>query len=153
MQYLSDLFRYNATAARKVTKSLKTVDERRFLSERVCGIGSLRDLLVHIVGVEDYWINGVIRKQDFKRYKPEDFTGRDEIEKAWMKTMDDIRTLVGGLTPEMLGEQRTVKWDREYSFPVEKVLQHLYTHTVHHRGQAVAAIRLLGGEAPEVDII
>ncbi len=153
MQYLVDLFGHNAMAAQKVMKSLKTVDEQKFLSEKVCGTGSLRDLIVHIFGVEDYWINGVILKQDFKRFKREDFTGRDEIEKSWRQTQDDIRRLLEGLTPEMLAEQRTVKWDKEYSFPVEKILQHLYTHTVHHRGQAVAAIRLLGGETPEVDII
>ena len=153
MQYLVDLFRYNDAAAAKVMKAMRTVDEQKFLNEKVSGIGSLRDLIVHIIGVEDYWINGVVRKQDFERYKPEDFTGGTGIEEAWMKITGDIRMLLDSLTLEMLTEQRTVKWDKEYSFSVEKILQHLYTHTVHHRGQAVAAIRLLGGEVPEVDII
>lgn len=153
MQYLKDLFGYNAMAAESLMKSLKTVDEQRFLGDKVSGIGSLRDLVVHIFGVEDYWVNSVIRGKDVKRYRPEDFNDSTEIEEAWSKTQSDIRDLLEGLTPEGLAEQRTVKWDRDYSFSVEKILQHLYTHTVHHRGQAVAAISLLGGEVPEVDII
>lgn len=153
MQYLVDLFGYNATAAEKVIRSLKTVDEQKFLNEKVSGIGSLRDLVVHIFGTEDYWVNGVIRKQEFERHKPQDFINFARIEKAWAKTTNDIRVLLDSLTPEMLAEQTTVTWDKEYSFSVEKILQHLYTHTVHHRGQAVASIRLLGGEPPEVDII
>lgn len=153
MQYLMDLFGYNAGAAEKVMKSLKTVDEKQFRNERVSGTGSLRDLIVHIFVTEDYWVNCIIRGEDSKRYKAENFNDFAGVEEAWNKTQDDIRHLLDGLSPEMLAEQRTVEWDREYGFSVEKILQHLYTHTVHHRGQAVAAIRLLGGEVPEVDII
>jgi uncharacterized damage-inducible protein DinB len=36
---------------------------------------------------------------------------------------------------------------------LERIFQHLYTHTVHTRGQIVAAIRTLGGDVPCVDII
>lgn len=153
MQYLKELFNHNAEVAEKIMEAMRTVDRRKFIEHKIAGKGSLRDIIVHIFGAEDFWINGVIGKKVYAHHKGENFDDYDQIEKAWRKCIGDTRHLLERLTPEILDEERKVKWDREYSFPVEKILQHVYTHSVHHCGQAVAGIRLLGGEAPQVDII
>jgi len=153
MQYLKDLFKHNAEVAEKIMKAMRTVDKRKFIEEKISGKGSLRDVVVHIFGAEDHWINGIIGKKEYAHHRGENFIDYEEIEKAWRKAHDDIRRLLEKLTPEKLAETRTIKWDKEYRFPVEKILQHVYTHSIHHSGQAVAGIRLLGGQAPDVDMI
>ncbi len=153
MEYLRDLFGYNTKFADEIIKSLRTVDGARFIEEKVSAWGSLRNLVVHLVEVEDYWINKIIQGKEFRQYDFEDYTEIDAIEKKWKDIEGDIMLFLANLTPADLKKEIRVKWDKEYSFPLEKILQHLYTHTVHHRGQVVAAISTLGGKTPYVDII
>jgi uncharacterized damage-inducible protein DinB len=153
MQYLKDLFEYNAKFADEVVKSLRTIDHDRFLIENVSAWGSLRNLVMHLVEVEDYWINKIIQKKEFKQYDFEEYDSIDMIEKKWKEIDGETTLFINNLTAEMLKREYTVKWDKEYSYPLERILQHLYTHTVHTRGQIVACIRILGGKIPYVDII
>jgi uncharacterized damage-inducible protein DinB len=153
MQYLKDLFGYNVQFTDEVIKSLRSVDRNRFIDEKVSAWGSLRNLMVHVIEAEDYWINKVIQGKEFAEYEFDDFADVDSIEKRWKEVDADILLFLETLAPEDLRRERRVKWDKEYSFPLEKILQHIYTHTVHHRGQIVAGIRTLGGKVPYVDIL
>ncbi len=153
MQYLKDLFGYNAGFTGEVIKSLKKIDNDMFTKTKISAWGSLRNLVMHLIEAEDFWINKTIQGRDFHPYDFDDFTDIDTIEKRWIKIDQDIISFVNNLAPEELKTERKVKWDREYSFPLEKILQHLYTHTVHTRGQIVAGIRALGGDVPYVDIL
>lgn len=153
MQYLKDLFGYNATFSDEVIKSLRTIDHSKFLNENVSAWGSLRNLTMHIIEVEDYWINKIIQNKPFKQYDFVDFVQIDIIEEKWKELDLEIISFVNTLSSDDLKRDIKVEWDRAYVFPLEKVLQHLYTHTVHTRGQIVAAIRILGGKVPFVDII
>jgi uncharacterized damage-inducible protein DinB len=153
MQYLKELFGYNVKFTGEVIKSLKKIDNDMFTKTKVSAWGSLRNLVMHLVEAEDFWINKTIQGREFSPYDFDDFTDIATIEKRWVKIDQDIISFVNNLGPEELKTERKVKWDREYTFPLEKILQHLYTHTVHTRGQIVAGIRALGGEVPYVDII
>jgi uncharacterized damage-inducible protein DinB len=153
MQYLKVLFAYNAKFAEDIIMAMRTLDQKRFVEEKVSSWGSLRNLVMHLIEVEDYWINKVITSGDFQPYDFEKFTDLNSIEKRWKKIDTDIIRFLENLTPAELNTERAVKWDKEYSYPLERILQHLYTHTVHTRGQVVAGIRALSGDVPCVDII
>lgn len=153
MNYLKELFGYNAKFADEVIRALKTVDSKKFIDQKVGAWGSLRDLMVHTIEAEDYWINKIIQGKEFTQYEFDDFNDYDDIEEKWKEIEADILIYLERLTPDELKKEIKVKWDKEYIFPIEKILQHIYTHTVHHRGQIVSGINLLGGKAPGVDII
>ncbi len=153
MQYLRVLFGYNAKFADDIIKAMRTLDQKRFIEEKVSSWGSLRNLVMHLIEVEDYWINKVITSGEFQPYNFENFTDLDTIEKQWKQIDADIIRFLENLTPEELNTERAVQWDKEYSYPLERILHHLYTHTAHTRGQVVAGIRILGGDVPSVDII
>ena len=153
MPYLPVLFDYNAKFAEETLKALRTVPHEKFLTEKISGHGSLRDTMVHIIQTEDYWLHKVICGEQFTRYNVADFANIDSLEKQWRRVHEEYRQLLASLTADALQEKRKVTWDKEYEFALETVLQHVYTHTVHHRGQVIAGIRLLGGEPPYVDII
>jgi uncharacterized damage-inducible protein DinB len=153
MQYLKDLFGYNARFADEVIKSLRTIDRARFIEEKVSAWGSLRNLVMHLIEAEDYWINKVVQGKEFKQYDFDDYFDIDAIEEKWKEVDGDIILFLEGITTEELKKDRQVKWDKEYSFKLERILQHINNHTAQTRGQIVAAIRTLGGKVPYVDII
>ena len=153
MQYLKDLFGYNARFADEVIKSLRTIDRARFIEEKVSAWGSLRNLVMHLIEAEDYWINKVVQGKEFKQYDFDDYFDIDAIEEKWKEVDGDIILFLEGITTEDLKKDRQVKWDKEYSYKLERILQHIYNHTAQTRGQIVVAIRALGGKVPYVDII
>jgi uncharacterized damage-inducible protein DinB len=153
MQYLKELFGYNAKFRDDIIKSLRTLDQQAFVTTKVSSWGSLRNLVMHLIEAEDYWVNQVIEDNGFTPYNFEDFSDIDNIETRWKKVDGDVIAYLDKLTPTEFKTERTVKWDKEYNYPLERIFQHLYTHTVHTRGQIVAGIRTLGGDVPCVDII
>jgi len=153
MQYLKELFAYNAKFADEIIKSLQTIDNDIFIEEKVSAWGSLRNLVIRLIEAEDYWINKIIQGKDFSQYDFDDFSDLAVIEKRWKDIDADILLFLESLRPEDLKGEKTVKWDKEYSYPLDRILMHLYTHTVHTRGQIVAGISALGGKIPYVDII
>ena len=153
MTYLGELFGYNAKFADEVIKSLKTVERAKYIDQKICAWGSLRNLVVHLIEAEDFWINKVVKGGEFNRYEYDDYNDYEAVEEKWQEIEADILLFVEGLKEEDLKQEKTVKWDKEYIYPLERMLQHLYTHTVHHRGQIVAGISALGGKTPYVDII
>jgi uncharacterized damage-inducible protein DinB len=125
----------------------------RLTDEKVSAWGSLRNLVMHLIEAEDYWINKIVQGKPFVPYDHDDFGDFDAIRDKWHAVDREVLRFVGSLNESDRERVITVRWDKEYSFPLERVLLHLYTHTVHHRGQIVAAISALGGKVPYVDII
>lgn len=153
MQYLKELFAYNVKFADEVIKSLETIETSKLIEEKVSSWGSLRNLVMHLIEAEDYWINKIVQGKPFTQYDFDDFSDLAAIEKRWKDIDADILLFLDTLNPADLKSERKVKWDQEYSYPLERILMHLYTHTVHTRGQIVAGIRILGGKSPYVHII
>jgi uncharacterized damage-inducible protein DinB len=153
MEYLGQLFAYNTKFADEIIEALRTVDRTRFVDEKVSAWGSLRDLVMHLIEVEDYWVNKIVQGKPFTQYDFKDFNDVDTIRDKWHEVDREVLRFVESLSVEDLNREYTVMWDKEYKFPLERIFQHLYTHTVHTRGQVVAGIRALDGKVPYVDII
>jgi uncharacterized damage-inducible protein DinB len=153
MEYLRQLFAYNAHFADEIIDSLKTIDKSRFTEENVSAWGSLRNLVMHLIEAEDYWISKIIQGRPFTQYDFNEYVDIDTIHHRWLLVDGQIKQFVDSLSIGDLKKEYTVKWDKEYTYPLERILQHLYTHTVHTRGQVVAGIRALDGKVPYVDII
>lgn len=145
MDYLKDLFGYNAGFVDEIIRSLRAIDPTRLVDEKISAWVSLRNLVMRLIEVRDYWINKILQNKEFRSYDFEEFSSVDLIEKRWKEVEADIGLFLNSLNPDDLMNVKTVNWDKEYSFPIEKILRHLYTHTVHTRGQIVAAIRILAG--------
>ena len=81
MQYLKELFGYNVKFADEIIKALRKIDQERFIGEKISAWGPLRNLVMHLIEVEDYWINKVIQNKEFRPYDFEDYTDIETIEK------------------------------------------------------------------------
>jgi uncharacterized damage-inducible protein DinB len=108
MQYLKELFAYNAKFADEVIKSLENIEIEKLLEQKVSSWGSLRNLTMHLIEAEDYWINKIVQGKPFTQYDFDEFSDLATIEKRWKDIDADILLFLETLTPESLKEVRKV---------------------------------------------
>lgn len=119
------------------------------------GLNSLRRILVHIHSGESVWL---ARWQG----KVETPWPREDVQLAPAEVLANLRSLIpardaflDSLTAERLTADQPYRDSRGNLFRatlMQMILQGL-VHSIHHRAQAVNAIRRLGGTAPEVDLM
>lgn len=118
------------------------------------GQASLWATLLHVVGVENYWLYMMSGK-----LAVEDYPGKPTAE-----AVDEHRRLVAAALREHLASRSDQELNTEVTFhgdenerPVTHspafVVQHLITHAFHHKGQAAAQCRLLGRPMPDSDLL
>ncbi|MCP4632586.1 MAG: DUF664 domain-containing protein [candidate division Zixibacteria bacterium] len=148
-----ELYEHNQRLKKIALDSLKTIDWDKARTENVCGLGSIGNLISHTMEAADWWLTSVLKGEPFNDYIYEDFTDIESFREKWDDVDNRFISYIGSLKKENLDEERKVKWDKEFTFKVKDILIHVYTHTVHHRGQIVMAIRNLGGKPEETDIL
>jgi uncharacterized damage-inducible protein DinB len=118
------------------------------------GQTSLWATLLHIVGVENYWLYMLSGKLAVEDYPSE----------TTAMALDEHRRLVASALREYLNSRSEAELNTETTFhgdaneqPVTHspafVVQHLITHAFHHKGQAAAQCRLLGRPMPDSDML
>jgi uncharacterized damage-inducible protein DinB len=128
------------------------MDAADFL-KRKPGAFSVRDLLVHLMDAEDYWVGSVILGGGHHKFTPEKYGDPQTLRADWDEVRDRTGKMFATLSEEMLGETRTVQWENEVTFDVNRALWHLLLHQIHHFGQACMLIREYGYEPPVVDLL
>lgn len=117
------------------------------------GRGSIRNLLVHIANIYEYWIG----KQGLKKNLP--FTSYDS--KTNIKDLVDLFLQVDSLMDEffeIIEQNQIEKIVYQRNGNTEKVtplmlFTHVITHEFHHKGQILSLSRHLGYEPIDTDII
>jgi uncharacterized damage-inducible protein DinB len=135
-------------------ESVKTVDWGRAMTDNVCGWGSLRNLIAHTFEAEDYWFTKILKSQPWERYAYNDFADLESLRSKWIVVTANSLEYIDRLSEnDFKSSVRRVKFEKEYILEVQKIILHVYTHTAHHRGQIVMAVRQMGGMPKDVDII
>lgn len=119
------------------------------------GVGrrSLRNILIHLVETEIYWVS-VLRGTEFEQLNHEEFTTPDSIRALWCGVETETSEFLENLNDEQLHHVKTVTWgENTINFTVRKALLHLVTHETHHRGLIIGLIRQLGFEPPDVNML
>lgn len=119
------------------------------------GRGSIRDTLVHIANVYEFWI-GHFAMQSL----------RATTETNLIRTTQDIRNLFSAVDEmvelflqenshrpdeRIVGEIPSLHAQKEYS--VLQLMTHVMTHEFHHKGQIMTMGRMLGYTPPDADVI
>jgi uncharacterized damage-inducible protein DinB len=116
------------------------------------GQASVRDQLVHIVFVEEAWIKA-LQGIRYQPWRPDDFRSLATIVPA----KDSVRRATAAYL-ERLGESELnapVQPGEQWAGPPRSpafIIQHIVTHSFHHKGQVVAMCRILGHSAPDTDL-
>jgi len=118
------------------------------------GMRPVRDVLVHMIGAEAFWIRHVIHGQPRQRLDPASFSGLDSILAAWVPQREGTLVLVRALTPEERLSRRPFPWNPAESASIEEIVWHVVTHEQYHRGQVFTRLALLGRrDLPDYDLL
>jgi len=125
-----------------------------FVEEIPCFAGgSVRNHLVHIIGVEQFWIYA-LQDIPWKPWAREDYASVDQLAAAKNRVAEETIAYVNALTGDQLNTDLTVR-PQEWPGPLRSpayILHHIVTHSFHHKGQVASMLRYLGENPPDTDL-
>jgi uncharacterized damage-inducible protein DinB len=147
------LVNHNLVCRDSLFQTLEKLDSEEFLRPTGAGKGSVRDILVHIMNAEKYWI-AFLKQAKNKASNPEEFQDIQGIKDAWVEVSALTDEYVKNLQEDQLHHVKAVRsGNRTISFTVAKALLHMTTHETHHRGFLIGLIRQKGLEPPDVNML
>ncbi|MFX0055372.1 MAG: DinB family protein [Promethearchaeota archaeon] len=153
MSCIEILFEHNIAVREPILDSVRQLSNEDFTRNHGVGWGSVRDILVHLINTEKYWIS-VLKDVEMDWLDSSDFPDLQSIAKAWVDVEKETREYMMALDNDQLHHVKRVRWpDATVSFTVKKALVHIATHEVHHRGLIVGLIRMMGHRPPVVDML
>jgi uncharacterized damage-inducible protein DinB len=153
MSCIEMLFEHNFTVRGAILDSLKNLSNDDFNQNHGVGWGSVRDILVHLVNTEKYWIS-ILKEEEMEWLESSQYPDLDSVAEAWIDVEKVTREYLMKLETYSLHHVKRVRWpDATISFTVKKALVHLATHEIHHRGLIVGLIRMMGHTPPLVDML
>jgi uncharacterized damage-inducible protein DinB len=124
-------------------------------TKEIDGFGrpTLRDQILHILACEAGWVRG-LQLRPYQRLDPAAFGTVDAFRALQRDVISATTTYLQSLDEQRLFaklERYPERWFGPQRTP-GFILLHVITHGFHHKGQAVAMLRLLGHPAPDTDI-
>ena len=153
MGCLDLLINHNITTRASLLDSIEKLDQDVFLKDLGVGRSSLRNILVHLMDAEKYWIS-VVKGTEIEHFNPETFPTLYTIRKAWCDVERETRDYLETLNEDQLQHVRSIVWNNNtINFTIGKALVHFATHEIHHRGVIIGLLRQLGLEPPDVNML
>jgi uncharacterized damage-inducible protein DinB len=162
-------YQYLTKARRALWASLRSLSDEE-LSKAVIptdGARCIKDLVFHIIMVENGWFRGDLLGQplvmDMMGTEPmsEDAYWHHQDESLdgllayWEAVEQDTLTRWAALMELVVAKHRVVAYDNkpELTITADEVLWHVMQHEVRHTAQIVQMIRLLGHKPPSLDLV
>lgn len=118
------------------------------------GMRAIRDILVHMISAEAYWIDHVVRGQPRQRLDPTTFPDLDAILSRWLPQRRATLAFLQELDAGARTSRRPFPWNADESATVEEIVWHVVTHEQYHRGQVFTRLALLGRrDLPDHDLL
>ena len=114
----------------------RQISHEELIKQRTGGMGSILRTLVHIVDVEQSWINGLNGKPEF-HYDYDAYKTLDEVVAFSRQCHDDVKAVVQAWSTELEDK-------RFEDFTHGEVMRHVIAHEIHHTGQLSVWARELG---------
>jgi uncharacterized damage-inducible protein DinB len=153
MSCIEMLVNHNLIVRSSILEILERLSAKDFVRDLGNGIGSIRDILVHLIDTERYWIS-VLMERSNMHLDPADFHSIGDIKAVWCETEELTKGFLKDLSQEQLSHVRSVKRnERTVYFTIEKALVHLAAHEINHHGQIVGLIKQLGLDPPDTDML
>ncbi|HEY3315315.1 MAG TPA: DinB family protein [Bacillota bacterium] len=149
------LYAYNEDVRRILFETVAGLSEEEYRKDLGTGFRAISGTLWHMAGAEDFWMGRVLTGEGPSLPEVERVPMPEELRRLWAGLAERSKRYIAGLSEADLGREIIWHWSngQEVRFAVGKALLHLTTHEIHHRGQVVAMLRLLGHVPPEVDLI
>lgn len=153
MTIIEMLINHNLVCREPLFQTLEKLGLKEFLKPTGAGKGSVRDILVHIMNAEKFWI-AFLSEAKYQMSKPEDFQDIQSIRNEWSRVSVETEEFIRNLPEDQLHHVKSIKsGDQTISFTIAKALLHVTTHETHHRGFLIGLIRQKGLEPPDVNML
>ena len=147
--------RNNAWANHRLLVACEALTAEEFAAPRVSFFPSLRLTFNHILDVDLYYITALEGGDALARYAAPDSDFADACAMRLAQTASDKRLIAfcEGQTDETLARDCVLPRPNRRPPPtaVAGVLEHLFQHQIHHRGQAHAMLAGTGVKPPQLD--
>jgi len=153
MTCIKMLFDHNLACRDPLLQTLEQLKPEELAENLKVGKGSIRNIIVHIMNAEKYWIS-VLEHSEFEAIEPNSIDSIQSIRETWSKVHERTKEFMDNLKAEELHHVRSVSWKEEtVSFTVGKALIHIANHETHHRGLLSGLIRQKGLDPPDFDLL
>ncbi len=149
------LFQYNAWANHRTLEACSALSTEQFTRDLDASFRSVRDTLVHIMGVEALWLERWQHGGIGLPAKGSDYPDLEAVKAKWAKIEADLVGYVNGLSNEDVLRVITHKnfAGQEFQMPLWQLMQHLLNHSTYHRGQVTTLVRQVGGKPLGTDLV
>ncbi len=146
---------YNYWARDRQLAACEALSEEEFLRPVGGSFPSVRDALAHLMAVEWIWLERWRGRSPGALVTAGDFPTLAALTDRWREIERELREFVAALTEEDLDRPVTYQNTRgqQWTYPLWRLMWHLFNHQSYHRGQVTQQLRLLGHPAPAVDFL
>ena len=148
------LFHYNWQVREDWLNWCQTISEEEFHKERIGGMKSIRETLIHIVDCELLWLNSLVEKPIIFENRTainalsEICTYSDFVKSHTESFIEQLPSQYENNIIEVKRRDGTI-----LHFTQKKILAHMMTHEIHHIGQLSIWARELGLKPISSDLI
>ena len=153
LEYFTTLYNYNYWANRRIMEAAQGLSEAEFVSRQPGSYGSVRDTLVHTMGVEWLWLQRMLGTSPARLPTPDDYASVADIGLRWRDEEQHMREFLGGLDEAGLG--RVVSYTntrgQAYQNALWQILAHVVNHGTQHRSEVAVMLTEAGRSPGDMD--
>ena len=147
---LVELFRYNKWANLTLLRACRMLSGQQLDASAPGASGSVRELLVHIVGGQQTFILRTKgRQHEGELNRSSAWPGLDRLVDLAVSTSDELIAIAGGIDGE--SEVHLPHGGKRYRYPVRFFLAHALAHGVEHRTEVKLILGQHGIATPNLD--
>lgn len=149
------LYAYNRWANHRTLSSLSGLSSEEFNQNFPVSFGSIRGVLVHILGVEWLYLQRWTGVSPPALPGVEEFPDLGSLRGYWEQIVTEQSRFLETLTDSKLQQRLSYinLVGRAYEYPLVDIMQHMVNHSTYHRGQIVFLLRMLGKKAVSTDYL
>ena len=150
---LETLYEYGNWANRKLFQVISQVTPEQFTQPVAGSYGSIRNTMVHAVSAEWGWLSRCGGRERGPALKPADYPTVESLMETCSNVEVYVREFLSRLKDNDLSRNVEYVGAEKCSMPLGELMQHAANHGVHHRGQVVLLLRVLGYTPGNFDIL
>jgi uncharacterized damage-inducible protein DinB len=146
------MWAYNVDLRHKYLDALSKLDWGELVKNREASFHSLRNIFLHMINCEDWYLHTVIpnRGGKFVSYDFEEYTNIDSIRRKMEEVEARTHKVLEGLNEEEF--KKTFEYTRSDGTKrrdsVEQILVHLVLEETHHRGELLCLLWKMNIQPP-----
>lgn len=155
-QEVRDLFDYLAGTRDRFLEKGREVGWTEFTKPREASWGSMLDIFVHMLDVEEGWLQIATRGGSLAETpdrKPNDYADFEQVRQDHEKVTALTRSRLENLTDAELARRVEFRWPEEVSRTFEKIAMHAFVDELAHVGELVCLLWQIDVKPPFQDWI